>query len=99
MFEESHDPEAWLFIFEGIVGGNGLGDDIAPEEAARYADAFSEPLTYERVHGARLYDDAGFCAQCKLPYCSHHWNPTDSGYGVCPRGHGKSLDPHWSPED
>jgi hypothetical protein len=22
-----------------------------------------------------------------------------SGYGYCPQGHGKSLDPHWSPED
>ncbi len=21
-----------------------------------------------------------------------------SGYGRCPRGHGKSLDPHWSPD-
>src|SRR5690349_15659098 len=22
---------------------------------------------------------------------------SESGYGYCPRGHGKSLDPHWSP--
>jgi hypothetical protein len=25
------------------------------------------------------------------------YDPTVGGYGTCPRGHGKSLDPHWAP--
>lgn len=32
------------------------------------------------------------------PYCYDHWNVSSTGYGTCPFGHGKSLDPHWSPE-
>ena len=30
-----------------------------------------------------------------LPYCYRHWHVSESGYGYCPYGHGKSLDPHW----
>jgi hypothetical protein len=51
------------------------------------------------VHAAGFYDDAGFCQSCDAPYCYRHWQVTRSGYGYCPHGHGKSLDPHWSPED
>ena len=37
------------------------------------------------------------CADCDAPYCYLRWNVTESGYGrVLSRGHGKSLDPHWS---
>jgi hypothetical protein len=32
---------------------------------------------------------------CDASYCYHHWQVSESGYGYCPRGHGKSLDPHW----
>ena len=98
-YTENHDPQAWRFLFEGIDSGNGLGDDVTATEALRYATAFARPLTYERVHQAGLYDDAGFCASCRLPYCSKHWDVSSGGYGRCPRGHGKSLDPHWSPSD
>jgi hypothetical protein len=49
------------------------------------------------VHTAGFYDDAGFCRDCDAPYCYRHWHVSESGYGYCPRGHGKSLDPHWSP--
>jgi hypothetical protein len=31
-------------------------------------------------------------------YCYDHWHVSSTGYGTCPFGHGKSLDPHWSPE-
>jgi len=50
------------------------------------------------VRIAEFYDDAGICADCRKPYCATHWGVSLSGYGRCPRGHGKSLDPHWSPD-
>jgi hypothetical protein len=82
-----------------VAAGNGGGDPVTTEEADRLAEAFGLPYSYERVHSAGLHDDAGFCASCGLPYCSRHWQVSRSGYGHCPEGHGKSLDPHWSPED
>ena len=99
LFEQYREPDTWRLLFKGIVGENGLGDDITPEEAARYAAAFAEPLRYENIRQAGLYDDAGVCAQCRRPYCYKHWNVSAGGYGHCPRGHGRSLDPHWSPGD
>ncbi len=39
----------------------------------------------------------GFCQDCDAPYCHQHWHVSDTGYGYCPCGHGKSMDPHWSP--
>ncbi len=91
-----HDSTRWRFIYRGVEAGNGLGDDITTERAAVLASAFSEPLTYEKVRTSGLYDDAGFCRQCRLPYCFDHWGAGE-GSGTCPRGHWKSLDPHWSP--
>ena len=98
-FRRYRDDDQWWLLLEGIVAGNGLGDAITAERAARIAEAFGAPHSYDRVHGAGFYDDAGFCATCGVPYCSRHWHVTRSGYGYCPEGHGKSLDPHWSPED
>lgn len=89
----------WRLIFRGVLAGNGGGTLISEEEAARYRDAFSEPHTFAKVHQIGLYDDAGFCEVCNAAYCSDHWNPSQGGYGRCPNGHGKSLDPHWSPAD
>ena len=93
------DRRRWRFLFSGIDGGNGSGDEITADEAARLADAFSPPLTYDKVRQADLYDDAGFCAECRKPYCHAHWNVSVGGYGRGPEGHGRSLDPHWSPDD
>ena len=59
------------------------------------AQAFRPPLCFAQVHTAGFYDDAGFCQDCDVPYCYRHWQVSESGYGYCPRGHGKSLDPHW----
>jgi hypothetical protein len=36
-----------------------------------------------------------FCQDCDAPYCYRHWHVTESGYGYCPHGHTKSLDPRW----
>ncbi len=99
MYEQFHDPMEWRFLYSGIAAGNPLGGDISADRATRYATAFSEPLEYNNVRTAGLYDEAGFCAECRLPYCSSHWSVDRGGYGTCPRGHGKSLDPHWSPEN
>lgn len=99
LFREDREPGAWRFLFRGVDASNGMGDDITPEEAAQLAEAFSPPLTYDKVRRAELYDDAGFCAECAEPYCHAHWNVSAGGFGRCPQGHGRSLDPHWSPDD
>jgi len=70
--------------------------DASP--AGRIAWAFRPPLHFAQVHTAGFYDDAGFCQDCDAPYCYRHWHLSESGYGYCRRGHGKSLDPHWSRE-
>jgi hypothetical protein len=84
----------WCLLFEGIEAGNGRGGDaITAAEAAKIAAAFREPYQYARVHTAGFYDDAGFCELCDSAYCYDHWDVSDTGYGHCPMGHGKSLDP------
>lgn len=90
---------SWYFIYQGIEGGNGpAGDPVSNQRAQQLSEAFHDPLTYERVHQAGLHDDAGFCGECRAAYCYSHWRPSPTGYGTCPAGHGKSLDPHWSPD-
>lgn len=91
------DPQSWVLIFKGISGANGLGDNISVERVARIAHAFSTPHSVAKVRTAGFYDDAGFCAHCDAAYCRKHWNVSRTEYGRCPNGHGKSLDPHWSP--
>jgi hypothetical protein len=96
VFETYHDPTMWRLLFEGIEGGNGLGDDITLVRAERIADAFKQPYSYASIERAGFYDDAGYCGPCDLPYCYQHWGAPVTGYGHCPNGHGKSLDPNWS---
>jgi hypothetical protein len=90
-------PGQWWLLFKGVAAGNGYGDPIDPSQAEQTAQAFRPPLCFAQVHTAGFYDDAGFCPDCDAPYCYQHWHVSESGYGHCPRGHGKSLDPHWSP--
>jgi hypothetical protein len=73
------------------------GDPIDATRAGRIAWAFRPPLCFAQVHTTGFYDDAGFCQDCDAPYCYQHWHGSESESGCCPRGHGKSLDPHWSP--
>jgi hypothetical protein len=82
-----------------VLAGNGYGDPIGPKEAERISEAFTLPYSYARIRLARLYDDAAFCDSCNEAYCYNHWNVSDTGGGRCPKGHWKSLDPHWSPDD
>ena len=97
-FRRYRDRARWWLLYEGIAAGNGGGDAISAERAAHLVAAFSRPYSYGRVHEAGLYDDAGFCQVCGVAYCCQHWRVSRSGYGHCPAGHGKSLDPHWYPE-
>jgi hypothetical protein len=93
--ERQRQPGQWYLLFQGVVSRNGYGDPIDASQAGRIAEAFRPPLHFGQVHRAGLYDDAGFCQDCDAPYCYQHWNVSAGGYGYCPRGHGKSLDPHW----
>jgi hypothetical protein len=88
-------PGQWYLLFQGVASGNGYGDPVDASQAGRIAEAFRPPLHFGQVHRAGLYDDAGFCQDCDAPYCYQHWHVSAGGYGYCPRGHGKSLDPHW----
>jgi hypothetical protein len=86
------EPGQWYLLFKGVAAGNGYGDPIDASRAGLIAQAFRPPLCFAQVHTAGFYDDAGFCQDCDAPYCYHHWHVSESGYGYCPRGHGKSLD-------
>jgi hypothetical protein len=88
-------PEQWYLLFQGVASGNGYGDPIDASRAGRITRAFRPPLHFGQVHAAGFYDDAGFCQDCDAAYCYRHWHVSGSGYGYCPRGHGKSLDSHW----
>jgi len=93
--QRQRQPGQWHLLFKGVASCNGYGDPIDASRAGRIAQAFRPPLHFGQVHTAGFYDDAGFCQDCDAPYCYHHWQVSGSGYGYCPRGHGKSLDPHW----
>jgi len=89
------EPGQWWFLFKGIAAYNGYGDPIDASRAGKIAQAFQPPLSFAQVHTAGFYDDAGFCEDCDAPYCYHDWHVTESGFGYCPCGHGKSLDWYW----
>jgi hypothetical protein len=96
-FLRHREPARWLLIFKGVAAGNGYGGDpVDASRAGQIAMAFQPPLSFAQVRNAGFYDDAGFCQDCDAPYCYQHWHVSEGGHGCCPRGHGKSLDPHWS---
>jgi hypothetical protein len=90
-------PGQWYLLVTGPAAGNGYGDPIDISRAGQITWAFRSPLRFAQVHEAGFYDDAGFCPACDAPYCYRHWHVSQTGYGTCPHGHGKNLDPHWSP--
>jgi hypothetical protein len=92
---QRREPGQWYLLVKGIATYNGDGDPIDASRAGRIAWAFRRPLCFAQVHTAGFYDDAGFCPDCDAPYCYQHWHVSESGYGYCPRGHGRSLDPYW----
>jgi hypothetical protein len=94
--ERRRQPGQWYLLFRGVASCNGYGDPVDASRAGRITQAFRHPLHFGQVHTAGFYDDAGFCQDCDAPYCYRHWHVSEGGYGYCPCGHGKSLDPHWS---
>jgi hypothetical protein len=78
--------------------GGASGDlQISREDAALIKEVLTEPVNAEKLK-SRFYDRAGLCPKCHSYYCAKCWNISSTGYGTCPKGHGESLDPHWSPE-
>jgi hypothetical protein len=92
-------PESWWLVFEGVDAGNGFGSEIDENRAQVILPLVdAEPPSVGVVIAAGFYDDAGFCLECGVPYCYDHWHEGSSTRGTCPKGHAKSLDPHWSPD-
>lgn len=92
------DPTRWRLLYVGTIASNGVKGDPLPggEQEARDIAWMLDPLDPDAV--ARRWPDAlGYCDACATFYCAEHWSPTDSGWGTCPRGHGRALDPHWHP--
>lgn len=98
-FNKYRAPASYQLLYEGPGGGNCLvGNAISAEEAGAIIAAFTGVPTAEKMDAAGLYDGAGWCPECREFYCPEHWSTSSTGYGTCPRGHGKSLDPHWHPD-
>jgi hypothetical protein len=89
------EPGQWYPLFQGIAASNGYGDPIGASRAGRITQESRPALCFAQIHTAGFDDEAGFCQDCDVPYCCQHWHVSESGYGYCPRGRGKSLDPHW----
>lgn len=86
-----------LLLVKDIATGKSYGGPIDASLAGQIAWAFRPPLRFAQVHTARFDGDAEFSQDCDAPYCYQHWHLSGTGYGYCPYGHGKDLDPHWSP--
>ena len=91
-FGRHRGPGQWYLIRDAVTTSN--GNPILAGEAGRIAWAFRSPLRYDQVATAGFYDDGGLCQDCDAAYCYRHWHVSQTGYGHCPSGHGKSLDPH-----
>jgi hypothetical protein len=88
----------WIYQRNGIETSNGSGSPIEPAEVELLRIALDGSQRAEALLAAHVHADDGFCRNCELIYCRKHWSVGGSGYGHCPRGHGASLDPLWSPE-
>lgn len=94
-YKKYRDFTEFSLEYDGPGGGTtNLGIDEA--KAVGILDAFSGPPVPSKIQAA-FFDGAGLCVPCEKFYCYTHWNVRE-GFGTCPRGHGKSLDPHWHPD-
>jgi hypothetical protein len=99
VFNKYRAPASYQLLYEGPGGGNGLvGDAISAGRSAAIIAAFIDAPTAEKMEAAGLFDDAGWCRDCREFYCPEHWSISSTDYGTCPSGHGKSLNPHWHPD-
>jgi hypothetical protein len=96
-FLRHHEPERWLLIFTGVAAGNGYGGDpIDAGRAGQIATAFQPPCPSPRSipPGSTTTPDSARTATPRTA-TSTGTSPKAAAATV-PRGHGKSLDPHWS---
>ena len=93
--EQDRAPGQWYLLITGPAPETFYGTVIDISRARRIALAFRPPLSFAQVHTAGLYDDAGFCPLCDVPYCPGHWDVSAEGDAWCPRGHGKNLNSLW----
>lgn len=99
-FTKYRAAEVHQLLYAGPGGTNGwVGDAIDRARAELIVAAFSTAPSEEAIRAAGFNDGAGFCADCKCFYCPEHWSISATGFGKCPRGHRKSLDPHWHLDD
>lgn len=97
-YKKYRDFSQFYLRYEGPGGGSGsVGNAIDESEAVTILEAFSGPPVPSKIQGV-FYDGAGLCVPCEKFYCETHWRVSVGGFGHCPMGHGKSLDPHWSPD-
>jgi hypothetical protein len=97
-YNKYRDFNSAYLRYAGIAGNNGdVGDPLSSERRNALEKAFVHPYDVEEIR-KQFYDMAGFCIPCNKFYCIAHWDVSDSAFGYCPEGHGKSLDPHWTPE-
>jgi hypothetical protein len=95
-FREYRKSDKFYLLYSGPGGGNGsVGDAVSSEQARLVVEAFCQPTTIESIRATGFYDKAGFCLSCSEFYCPKHWSISDTGYGMCPKGHGQGLDPHY----
>jgi hypothetical protein len=88
----------YTVLYRGVEAGSGASGTPSSEREARgIVESIVPELRIDALH-RRFYDDLGYCPECAAFYCARHWSPSSTGYGRCPKGHGKGLDPHWSPE-
>jgi hypothetical protein len=98
-FTTYRKSESYYLRYDGPGGSNGwVGNPIDRERAGLIIAAFSSPPTSEAIRATGFYDGAGFCERWSRFYCPEHWAISETGYGTCPKGHGKGLDPHWHPD-
>ena len=96
-FTKYRATDSYCLLYEGVESGTGwVGVAIGSGSAENIVKAFSGTPSAELI-GSEFYDGAGLCSECGKFYCGHHWSVSTTGYGTCPVGHGKSLDPHWHP--
>ena len=97
---QRHAKDGYTLIRDGIETSNGTtGDPIDEGEALAIVAALTEPYQKEKLAASGLHPDDGLCTDCGKFYCYNHWGRPQIGYGRCPNGHGRSLDPHWHPPD
>ena len=97
-YEKYRDFDSVYLTYSGPGGSSGnIGNRIDEEKKIALINTFTEPFNPIKMK-EHFYDMAGYCADCKKFYCGTHWNTSAYGYGTCPKGHGKSLDSHWSPD-